>query len=82
MKVILNKAQYDYLKNNNILEQYKKNVKNAPVFRFEEDDFSKFKTFISWSFNWKNTKEGNDFWYKHNLMSYELESNKLEIIEV
>ena len=82
MKVILNKAQYDYLKNNNILEQYKTNAKNAPVFRFEEDDFSKFKTFISWSFNWRDTKEGNNFWHRHNLKSYGLESNELKFIEL
>ena len=83
MKITLNKAQYDYLKNNNILEQYKRNVKNATSeFDFEDEDFSKGSTFIGRSFSWKRTDEGYDFWYSHNLMSYVLESNELEIIEL
>lgn len=83
MKIILNKAQYDYLKNNNILEQYKKNVKNATiVFDFEDYDFSKGSSFIRRSFHWSDTKEGFCFWKGHDLISCGLESNEIEIIEV
>ena len=81
MKVILNKAQYDYLKNNNILEKYKTNIENNNS-EVGDYDFSKVTTFISCSFIWGDTKEGNKFWHGHNLLSYGLESNELKFIEL
>lgn len=78
MNVVLNKSQYDYLKNNNILEQYKKNMKN---YWADDLDFSEEGSFINF-FTWADTEEGFDFWKKHDDSSYELENNDLFTLEL
>ena len=81
MKVKLNKSQYNYLRENNILDAYKRNFKNY----HEEDedyDYSESDYFITYSFIWDNTKEGYNFWNEHGNKSKGLRSNELEIIEV
>ena len=38
MQVILNRAQYQYLRDNSILEQYKTNIKNVYAMTFAKTD--------------------------------------------
>ena len=78
MNVVLNKAQYDYLKNNNILEQYKKNMKN---YCSDDVDFSAERSFIDY-FTWDETEEGFDFWKKYYTSSYNLRNNDLFTLEL
>lgn len=78
MNVVLNKAQYDYLKNNNILEQYKKNMKN---YCSDDVDFSAERSFINY-FTWDETEEGYDFWCGHDKKSKGLENNDLFTLEL
>lgn len=79
MKITLNKAQYQYLKDNGILEQYKKNVKSQ---RTKDGDYSDLCNFIDSSFLWETTEEGNDFWRDHDNESTDLKSNDLYTLEL
>lgn len=82
MKVKLNKSQYDYLKENNILNSYKINFKNYHTEDEDEDfDFSNRDYFITPSFIWEKTEEGRAFWSEHNNKSYGLKNNDLYTIE-
>ena len=81
MKITLNKAQYDYLKENNILEQYKTNIKKYNI-RNEDYDFSDKRTFIAHSFQWNLTKEGFRFWIEHNRKYLELTNKDLYTLEL
>lgn len=82
MKVILNYAQYQYLKDNDILEQYKKNVIADRIEHSCDFDFSKCSYFISPAFLWDITEEGNDFWNYHDNESMNLKSNDLYTLEL
>ena len=79
MKITLNFEQYKYLKDNGILEQYKKNVKSQ---RTKDNDYSNFCNFIDSSFLWDTTEEGDDFWRDHNNESTDLKSNDLYTLEL
>lgn len=80
MKVKLNKSQYDYLKENNILDSYKRSFKNYHS-EDKDFDFSNNNYFITHSFVWDGTEEGHAFWKEHNNKSYGLKNNDLYTIE-
>ena len=82
MKIILNYAQYQYLKDNGILEQYKKNVIADRTEHPHDSDFSGHSYFIAPAFLWDNTEEGHDFWYHHDNESMDLKSNDLYTLEL
>lgn len=82
MKVILNYAQYKYLKDNGILEQYKKNVIADRTEHPHDSDFSGHSYFIAPAFLWDNTEEGHDFWYHHDNESMDLKSNDLYTLKL
>lgn len=82
MKIILNFEQYKYLKDNGILEQYKKNVIADRIEHSCDFDFSKYSYFIAPAFLWDNTEEGNNFWYHHNNESLNLTSSDLYTLEL
>jgi len=60
---------FKFMKKNNILPDYLKNLENGI---FEEKDFSKFQEkyfitdYIDTAFVWAETAQGYDFWYKIN----------------
>ena len=81
MKITLNKAQYLYLKDNDILEQYKTNVKNGNDDN-DEEDYSDDSNFIDSSFKWSDTPEGYDFWNGHDNESEDLKSLDLYTLEL
>lgn len=82
MKITLNFEQYKYLKDNGILEQYKKNVIADRIEHSCDFDFSKYSYFIAPAFLWDNTEEGNNFWYHHNNESLNLTSSDLYTLEL
>lgn len=82
MKVILNYAQYKYLKDNGILEQYKKNVIADRTEHPHDSDFSGHSYFIAPAFLWDNTEEGHDFWSDHDNKSMDLKSNDLYTLKL
>lgn len=79
MIVILNYAQYQYLKENNILENYK----NMLSLRHDTDvlDFSKDCKFLLRSFPWSSTPEGHDFWKKYEEGSMDLHHSDIYTFE-
>ena len=81
MKITLNYSQYQYLKDNNILEQYKTNVKNDNSID-DEEDYSDDSNFIDSSFIWSDTPEGHDFWSDHDNKSEDLKSLDLYTLEL
>lgn len=81
MKITLNYSQYQYLKDNDILEQYKTNVKNSYV-NDDEKDYSNDSNFIDSSFSWSDTPEGFDFWSDHGDESEDLKSLDLYTLEL
>lgn len=74
MQVILNRVQYQYLRDNGILEQYKTNIKND---KDHDCDYSNISDFINHSFTWSDTPEGYDFWREH-----DSKSNKLKTVDI
>ena len=82
MIVILNYAQYQYLKDNDIFEQYKKNVIADRTEHPRDSDFSGCSYFIAPAFIWEDTEEGNEFWDNHNNESINLKSNDLYTLEL
>lgn len=70
MIVILNYAQYQYLKENNILENYKNII--SSIYNFNVLDFSEDSKFLLRSFPWSSTPEGHDFWKKYEKGSMDL----------
>lgn len=79
MQVILNRAQYQYLRDNGILEQYKTNIKNDKDY---DCDYSNSDYFINHSFKWSKTPEGHDFWRDHDSKSKNLKSLDLYTLEL
>lgn len=79
MIVILNYAQYQYLKENNILENYK-NALNFPDLDCTID-LSKDRNFLTRSFTWSMTVEGHDFWKKYEKGSMDLHHSDIYTFE-
>lgn len=82
MKITLNKAQYLYLKDNDLLEKYKTNVKNSYGNDDDEEDYSNDSNFIDSSFSWSDTPEGFGFWSDHDDESEDLKSLDLYTLEL
>lgn len=83
MKIVLNYAQYKYLRDNNLLEAYKRNTAKYHIDVGEDDncDYSDIN-FIGCSFTWIETPEGSDFWREHSAKSCNLKSVDLYTIEI
>ena len=81
MKITLNYSQYQYLKDNDILEQYKTNVKKGND-DDDEEDYSNDSNFIDSSFSWSATPEGFGFWSDHDDESEDLKSLDLYTLEL
>lgn len=79
MQVILNRAQYQYLRDNGILEQYKTNIKNDKDY---DCDYSNNDDFINHSFAWSDTPEGRDFWRDHDSKSKNLKTVDIYTMEL
>ena len=60
---------YKFLKDNNLCHLYKKNLKNRKIRNgetwYDINDINNVKAFslLSDSFNWRETKEGFNFWF-------------------
>lgn len=83
MKIVLNYAQYKYLKDNNLLEAYKRNTAEY-CNKVEKDgnhDYSDIN-FIGCAFTWIVTPEGSDFWKEHSAKSGNLRSVDLYTLEL
>lgn len=83
MKIVLNYAQYKYLRDNNLLEAYKRNTAKYHI-DVEEDDNCDYSdiNFIGCAFAWIVTPEGSDFWKEHSAKSGNLKSVDLYTIEI
>ena len=82
MKIILNYEQYKYLKDNNLLEAYKRNTAEY-CNKVEKDgnhDYSDIN-FIGCSFAWIGTPEGHDFWKKYEEGSMDLHHSDIYTFE-
>ena len=79
MQVILNRAQYQYLRDNGILEQYKTNIKNDKDY---DCDYSNNDDFINHSFSWSGTPEGHNFWRDHDSKSKNLKTVDIYTMEL
>ena len=83
MKIILNYAQYKYLRDNDILDRYKKAVNSISCSPpLTELNFSEYNNFLSVSFSWDNTEEGVKFWLDHDEKSKDLHHTDLYTLEI
>ena len=81
MKLTLNYAQYQYLKENGLLEHFKNALDSSTLGHLDEVDFLEDDNFIQTAFIWDKTDEGYAFWKNYSDGAKNLHHNDTYTLE-